>query len=442
MVCRLVVAAACAAALLAAQIHGAPTDPRTLGVSFVEGSNSRLVLERNGKRYLLDVAGRSATEITVSSDGDTQAGGGAQVFSKNCTPCHGTDGKGKPSVHTPDFTDPKVQASLTDAQIVSTIRNGKKGTAMPAWAGKLSDDDINAVAAYVRSLGSGTQQGPQASAAGPRTSPPASGTKKDVYQPGDDWLMTLPTGRPVERHGVYVNFAHRFVFDPAFSGPARGGSLAGLDGVGIASFGFRYGVTDRLSVSAYRAPSLIARPIQLMAAYNLLEESGGAPLNAAVRFSVEGQNNFSRNHTENLELIVSRSITKRAQLYFVPTASFNDRRLILPATLRSSAIPNLPGVNAFSIGAGAAVDIRPTVALIAEAIPTVVNGRPLGIHRPAYAFGIQKKILRHAFTFGFSTSPGTTVSQRAATRASYLGNPGADKPGGLFIAFDLMRQLR
>ena len=83
----------------------------------------------------------------------------------------------------------------------------------------------------------------------------------------------------------------------------------------------------------------------------------------------------------------------------------------------------------------------PTVALVAEVIPTVVNGRPLEIHRPAYSFGIQKKIWRHAFTFGFTTSPGTTVSQRAGTRATFLEDPTADKPGGLFIGFDLSRQL-
>lgn len=88
------------------------------------------------------------------------------------------------------------------------------------------------------------------------------------------------------------------------------------------------------------------------------------------------------------------------------------------------------------------MDVRPTVALVAEAIPTLVNGRPLGIHHPAYAFGIQKKIWRHAFTFGFSNSPGTTVSQRAGTRASYLGDPEADGPGRMFVSFDLMRQLR
>jgi hypothetical protein len=56
---------------------------------------------------------------------------------------------------------------------------------------------------------------------------------------------------------------------------------------------------------------------------------------------------------------------------------------------------------------GGSFDIRPAVALVAEVIPAWVNGRP---------FGIQKKIPRPAFTFGFTNSPGTTVSQRAGTR--------------------------
>jgi hypothetical protein len=93
------------------------------------------------------------------------------------------------------------------------------------------------------------------------------------------------------------------------------------------------------------------------------------------------------------------------------------------------------------MGAGGAFDVRPTVALVAEVIPTLINGAPLGIHRPAYSFGIQKKIWRHAFTFGFTNSPATTVSQRAATRAAFLNDPQADKPQGLFIGFDLTRQL-
>ena len=92
-----------------------------------------------------------------------------------------------------------------------------------------------------------------------------------------------------------------------------------------------------------------------------------------------------------------------------------------PPGFTSADIPDLPGVNTFSIGFGAAYDIRPTVALVAEVIPTLLNSGELGIHRPAYSIGIQKKLFRHAFTLGLTTSPGVTVSQRAGTRAEFLG---------------------
>ncbi len=41
-------------------------------------------------------------------------------------------------------------------------------------------------------------------------------------------------------------------------------------------------------------------------------------------------------------------------------------------------------VQAAGFGIAGAIDIRPTVALVAEVIPTFVNGREMGIHRPAF----------------------------------------------------------
>jgi len=338
--------------------------------------------------------------------------------------CHGNDGKGLSSVGTPDFTDPQVQARLTDEAILNTIRNGKPGTDMPAWAGRLSDAEISAVASTVRSLGSG--QGLPT---------------PTVYEAPDDYVYTLPTGRRLTRHGFYVNFTHRFAFDPAFSGAGRGNILFGLDGFSISSFGFRYGVTNRLSVSAYRSPSIINRPIELGASYHFLDEHDGNPLNASFRASIDGQNNFSKNFTTNFEGIVSRSLSRRAQLYVVPTVSIQNRRLISKPGPLPDVPPNLPGINSFSLGAAGAFDIRPTVALVAEVIPTLANGRALGIHRPAYGFGIQKRLRRHAFTLGFSNNPGTIVSQRAGTNATFLDDPSADTPKRLFIGFDLTRQI-
>jgi len=77
---------------------------------------------------------------------------GGDLFKQKCSMCHGADGKGFSALKTPDFTDPKVQASLSDQQIVDTIKNGKKGTAMPAFGDKLSDDQVQSLLKYIRSL--------------------------------------------------------------------------------------------------------------------------------------------------------------------------------------------------------------------------------------------------------------------------------------------------
>jgi cytochrome c oxidase cbb3-type subunit 3 len=397
---------------------------KSLGVSFPNtgsATGSTFILERDGKRYQVDLATRTVHQIDAGNS-QSETAQPAALFEQNCAPCHGVDGKGHTAMHPPDFTNPTLQRGLSQQDITNTIRNGKAGGRMPAWSGKLTEAQIDSLSAYVRSF---TNAASEAS----------------VYEPADDLLFSLPTGRALDEHGVYVNFTHRFPYDAAFSGQGRGGELFGLDNFALASFGVRYGATDKLSLSIFRSPSLLDRPIQLMVAYNILDEHHEAPLNMAVRVSIEGQNNFRKSFTENIEAIFSRSMTGRAQVYVVPTASFNARRLVQASGFESSDIPDLPGINTFSVGIGAAVDIRPTVALVAEVIPTVLNAGELGIHRPAYSFGIQKKIFRHAFTLGLTNSPGVTVSQRAATRAEFLGEPSADTPSGMFFGFDLMRQI-
>jgi mono/diheme cytochrome c family protein len=77
----------------------------------------------------------------------------------NCAQCHGKDGRadtkmGK-QVEAKDLTDPKVQAAFTDAQATKSIKEGVKEngrTTMKAFGGKLTDDEIKALVAYVRTL--------------------------------------------------------------------------------------------------------------------------------------------------------------------------------------------------------------------------------------------------------------------------------------------------
>lgn len=81
---------------------------------------------------------------------------GARVFAARCALCHGPDGHGdgvaskglnpKPR----NFHDVAYMSTRTDAQLLEVIHNGKG--AMPRWQGQLSDDEIKAVLAHVRSL--------------------------------------------------------------------------------------------------------------------------------------------------------------------------------------------------------------------------------------------------------------------------------------------------
>ena len=80
-------------------------------------------------------------------------------WANNCAQCHGADGKagtkmGK-MLNAKDLTDPKVQAEFTDAKATQSIKEGVKQngkTTMKAFGGKLTDDEIKALVAYVRTL--------------------------------------------------------------------------------------------------------------------------------------------------------------------------------------------------------------------------------------------------------------------------------------------------
>ena len=80
-------------------------------------------------------------------------------WANNCAQCHGASGKGDTKMgkmlNAMDLTDPKKQSSFTDAQATTAIKDGIKQngkTTMKAFGGKLSDDEIKALVAYVRTL--------------------------------------------------------------------------------------------------------------------------------------------------------------------------------------------------------------------------------------------------------------------------------------------------
>src|SRR5215472_17077164 len=105
--------------------------PGDTGISFVDGSSSQIIVERAGKKYLVDVISHEIREVGTNN---------------------------------------AVEAETSSSRVNPDHENLK-----------------------------GTTQGTR-----PAAGPPAT-TNPKVYTSGDDLVFNVPTGRRVERHGLYVN---------------------------------------------------------------------------------------------------------------------------------------------------------------------------------------------------------------------------------------------
>lgn len=91
-----------------------------------------------------------------------QVARGGEIYKANCAACHGANAEGAPnwSQKGPDgkFPPPPLDATghgwhHPKSALVQTIKDGtvKLGGGMPAWKGTLTDDDIEAVVAWIHS---------------------------------------------------------------------------------------------------------------------------------------------------------------------------------------------------------------------------------------------------------------------------------------------------
>jgi len=81
-----------------------------------------------------------APTVTAAGDGDR----GRILFDHNCAHCHGEDARG-------DEGPNLYNLAKSDARITAIIKGGIKGE-MPTFAKKFSDEDVQALIAYLRTL--------------------------------------------------------------------------------------------------------------------------------------------------------------------------------------------------------------------------------------------------------------------------------------------------
>lgn len=84
----------------------------------------------------------------------TLAAEGATVFADNCAACHMDAGEGDRTQGAPALNDAIWLYGGSRDKIKETVTYARFGV-MPAWAGRLTEDEIRAVAAYVHSRGGG-----------------------------------------------------------------------------------------------------------------------------------------------------------------------------------------------------------------------------------------------------------------------------------------------
>lgn len=277
-------------------------------------------------------------------------------------------------------------------------------------------------------------------------------------EPYDTRLINIPTPKKQPKGTWNVDFTHRFT-QPIHPLDESARNLLGFDSFAIASFGVRYGITDKFFVSAYRSPLCqrgMCRTIEIGFGYNFLEHDQDSPIALQAYGSVEGNGNFTEEYTYNLQARMAARLSKRVYVFFAPAIHlnangqqrFNPRPtdFFPPATLANSL--DL-GRHTASFGFGTSVMITPNVVALFEFTPRTgfKLGRTVPIlnssfnvvgfrheSQPAIGFGLQRNVGKHSFTLTFSNTQ-TTITSRYNSSNLLL------KPQRLILGFNLARRF-
>jgi plastocyanin len=286
-----------------------------------------------------------------------------------------------------------------------------------------------------------------------------------AYEPYDYHIVNIPTPKRVRRHSLNMHFTHRFQqpITPLTDSRTSSGSLddlLGLDSFSVSSFGVTYGITDNLYANVYRTPlcqSGLCKTIEVGLGYHFLDEAGRSPIALSGYASVEGDDNFKRRFTYNLQAMIGRSVTKYVNVFFAPAVHINANGNGRFNPRPENFFPPAPEANEVrlgrhtgSFGFGVNGRIRPTTSLLFEYTPRVGfklgrvaaifdlnQGKIVGFKNESEAaigFGIEKRIGRHAFSLTFSNTQTTTTSRYNSSNLLFP----ADK---YTIGFNLFRRL-
>ena len=129
-------------------------DPDTILTTLHQGRNGNMPAKGTMPGMTSEQVDQVVNYVLSFSDrakDEEAAAKGEQVFAQACVACHGQDGKGNQAMGAPNLTDNTWLYGSTYEWIKETVVNGRANQ-MPAQGDRLSDDQIQILAAYVYSL--------------------------------------------------------------------------------------------------------------------------------------------------------------------------------------------------------------------------------------------------------------------------------------------------
>lgn len=250
--------------------------------------------------------------------------------------------------------------------------------------------------------------------------------------PLGDTLLSLPSPQ-IPSQGTYeVKFTHRF--NQSLTEGDLGDqvhSLFGLDTNADVVFGFSYAIRRDLQFSLLRSNT--NDTYELAAKHVVLQQAPAVPLNLSFRggAAIRTEEDIDDRTSYFAQAILSRQISRRVEVFVLPTWSSNAGRAI--ANDRSVALFD----HAFNVPLGIAFMIRRNLAVVAELIPPNQDLPDSVDADLGWALGIKRAIGGHWFEILLSNSQSTMADQYVTT--TYQGAP--LDAGDVRLGFNIERRF-
>jgi hypothetical protein len=208
-------------------------------------------------------------------------------------------------------------------------------------------------------------------------------------------------------------------------------SLWGLDSNADVMFGASWMVRNDLQLSLMRSNAM--DDVELAAKYVVLQQAPAMPFSAALRAGGDWRTERDLNDrgTAFAQLVLSRQLGKRAELFVIPTFATNAGRAV--AGTQSQALFR----HATNVPIGLAVMVRPALSVVAELIPKN-RDLPDGVKAdPAWALGLKRAIGGHYFEILLTNSNSTLVDQYVSS--TYQGS--TLNKSDLHLGFNIERRF-